>query len=124
MMGALFCLYYISIVAPPSAETYARRRHLLHTPFTPPQVEEHLSLFAAFKGVPAKDIPAAVDEMVREVGLTEKRKTASKNLSGGCVGWWFGSFLCGGVGVGGGLEFHPARGLAAVSHPTKQNKIG
>lgn len=46
-------------------------------------VEEHLSLFAAFKGVPATQIPGAVDEMVREVGLTEKRRVASKNLSGG-----------------------------------------
>jgi len=46
-------------------------------------VEEHLTLFAAFKGVPAREIPAAVESMIREVGLTEKRKTASKNLSGG-----------------------------------------
>lgn len=66
------------------ATLYACHRHLTPHP-SHTQVEEHLSIFAAFKGVPAKDIPAAVDEMVREVGLTEKRKTASKNLSGGYV---------------------------------------
>jgi ABC-type multidrug transport system ATPase subunit len=46
-------------------------------------VEEHLTLFAAFKGVPAREIPSEVESMIREVGLTEKRKVASKNLSGG-----------------------------------------
>jgi hypothetical protein len=37
-------------------------------------VEEHLVLFASFKGVPSKEIPAQVEEMIKEVGLTEKRK--------------------------------------------------
>ena len=46
-------------------------------------VEEHLTLFASFKGVPKAQIPAAVEEMIKEVGLTEKRTVASKNLSGG-----------------------------------------
>ena len=37
-------------------------------------VEEHLILFASFKGMPRNQIPHAVDEMIKEVGLTEKRK--------------------------------------------------
>lgn len=37
-------------------------------------VEEHLALFAAFKGMAPRAIPAAVEEVIREVGLTEKRK--------------------------------------------------
>ena len=46
-------------------------------------VEEHLTLFASFKGMPRAQIPAAVETMIAEVGLTEKRKVASKSLSGG-----------------------------------------
>ena len=37
-------------------------------------VEEHLILFASFKGMPRNQIPHAVDEMIAEVGLVEKRK--------------------------------------------------
>jgi ABC-type multidrug transport system ATPase subunit len=46
-------------------------------------VEEHLTLFASFKGMPRAEISAAVETMIAEVGLTEKRKAASKSLSGG-----------------------------------------
>ena len=46
-------------------------------------VEEHLSLFAAFKGTPRPEIKAEVEKMIQSVGLTEKRKEYSKNLSGG-----------------------------------------
>jgi ABC-type multidrug transport system ATPase subunit len=46
-------------------------------------VEEHLTLFANFKGMPRSEVQAAVTSMIAEVGLTEKRKVASKNLSGG-----------------------------------------
>jgi ATP-binding cassette subfamily A (ABC1) protein 3 len=45
--------------------------------------EEHLQLFGVFKGVPARELPAAVDRMIRQVGLVEKRRVHSKNLSGG-----------------------------------------
>jgi len=46
-------------------------------------VEEHLILFASFKGVPNNRLKAMVDEMIKEVGLTEKKKVIAKNLSGG-----------------------------------------
>ena len=46
-------------------------------------VEEHLSLFAAFKGTPRSEVKAEVEKMIQSVGLTEKRKSYSKNLSGG-----------------------------------------
>jgi ABC-type multidrug transport system ATPase subunit len=46
-------------------------------------VEEHSTLFASFKGVPSADIKNAVNETILIVGLTEKRKAFSKNLSGG-----------------------------------------
>ncbi|CAM9360676.1 unnamed protein product [Chrysoparadoxa australica] len=46
-------------------------------------VLEHLRMFAAFKGVPSKEVEAEVEKMIVAVGLTEKRKAASKNLSGG-----------------------------------------
>ncbi|EWM26310.1 atp-binding cassette superfamily [Nannochloropsis gaditana] len=46
-------------------------------------VEEHLTLFANFKGMQRSEVQAAVTSMIAEVGLTEKRKVASKNLSGG-----------------------------------------
>lgn len=46
-------------------------------------VEEHLVMFAAFKGVPTASIPAEVETMIQSVGLTEKRHAYSKTLSGG-----------------------------------------
>ena len=46
-------------------------------------VEEHLQLFAAFKGVPAKDQKAEVETIIQSVGLTEKRKAYTRTLSGG-----------------------------------------
>lgn len=54
-------------------------------------VEEHLSMFAAFKGVPQESIAKEVESMIQSVGLTEKRHAYSKTLSGGqkrklCVG--------------------------------------
>ena len=46
-------------------------------------VEEHLTMFAALKGVPRKELKEEVEKMVQSVGLTEKRKAMSKTLSGG-----------------------------------------
>ena len=46
-------------------------------------VEEHLYLFATFKGTDPKEIPAEVDKMVKAVDLQAKRFDMSKNLSGG-----------------------------------------
>jgi len=46
-------------------------------------VEEHLSMFAMFKGVKGNELDNAVQTMVASIGLTEKRHTASKLLSGG-----------------------------------------
>lgn len=43
-------------------------------------VKEHLNLFATFKGVPSSEIPSMVEEMIAEVGLTEKVNTQSKKL--------------------------------------------
>ena len=44
---------------------------------------QHLEIFAAFKGVAADLIPAAVEKMVGLVGLKEKRGAKSAMLSGG-----------------------------------------
>lgn len=46
-------------------------------------MEEHLIMFASFKGMKSSDIPAEVEKMIKSVGLTEKRKAYSNSLSGG-----------------------------------------
>jgi ABC-type multidrug transport system ATPase subunit len=46
-------------------------------------VVQHLELFAAIRNMEPGQIPAMVDRMVAELGLTEKRGTAIKDLSGG-----------------------------------------
>ena len=46
-------------------------------------VEEHLSMFAAFKGTPRNQLRDEVEKMIQSVGLTEKRHARSKTLSGG-----------------------------------------
>ena len=46
-------------------------------------VQEHLQLYGAVKGVPRAELQRAVDEMIEQVGLTEKRHVASAALSGG-----------------------------------------
>jgi ABC-type multidrug transport system ATPase subunit len=63
-------------------------------------VEEHLTLFASFKGTPKAELKEEVEKMIQSVGLTEKRKAFSRTLSGGqkrklSVGIAFiGKFLC------------------------------
>jgi ATP-binding cassette, subfamily A (ABC1), member 3 len=46
-------------------------------------VKEHLELYAAIKGVPAGEVPAAIAEALGMVGLTEKLDAQSGTLSGG-----------------------------------------
>ena len=46
-------------------------------------VQEHLQLYAGVKGVPRAELQQAVDDMIQQVGLTEKRHVASAALSGG-----------------------------------------
>ena len=46
-------------------------------------VEEHLKLFATFKGMKPKDIPKEVDKIIADVDLKAKRFDLAKNLSGG-----------------------------------------
>eukprot|EP01138_Halocafeteria_seosinensis_P007062 gb/GECG01007221.1/.p1 GENE.gb/GECG01007221.1/~~gb/GECG01007221.1/.p1 ORF type:complete len:1912 (+),score=224.19 gb/GECG01007221.1/:1-5736(+) len=46
-------------------------------------VEEHLKLFAGLKEVPRAEVDAAVGDIIKEVGLTEKVRVKSKQLSGG-----------------------------------------
>ena len=46
-------------------------------------VQEHLQLFAAIKGMPSKEVDAAITHALKEVGLTEKRHAQSRVLSGG-----------------------------------------
>jgi len=46
-------------------------------------VTEHLYLFARIKGLARSEIPGRVEEIVEQVGLTEKVNTFSMNLSGG-----------------------------------------
>lgn len=46
-------------------------------------VEEHLQFFASVKGCPPEEIEQEVTNIIESVGLKEKRKEYSKNLSGG-----------------------------------------
>jgi len=46
-------------------------------------VREHLELFAAIKGVPKEDTERQINEMIEQVGLTEKVNDKSAALSGG-----------------------------------------
>ena len=46
-------------------------------------VEEHLYMYARFKGTPADQVAVEVEKMINSVGLTEKRKVYSMHLSGG-----------------------------------------
>eukprot|EP00043_Microstomoeca_roanoka_P008399 m.80908 g.80908 ORF g.80908 m.80908 type:complete len:1735 (+) comp14227_c0_seq1:159-5363(+) len=46
-------------------------------------VEEHLQFFCKLKGVPAKNIPHHVDEMIESLQLPDKRHAMVKTLSGG-----------------------------------------
>jgi ATP-binding cassette subfamily A (ABC1) protein 3 len=46
-------------------------------------VEEHLTMFASFKGTPRGEIKAEVEKMIQSVGLTEKRQAYAGTLSGG-----------------------------------------
>jgi len=46
-------------------------------------VIEHLNMFAMFKGVKSEELAGIVDTMIMSVGLTEKRQTPAKQLSGG-----------------------------------------
>lgn len=46
-------------------------------------VEEHLIMFASFKGMSRAELKQEVEQMIQIVGLTEKRNVRSKLLSGG-----------------------------------------
>jgi len=46
-------------------------------------VREHLRMYACFKGVPGKEVNSAVEKMIIEVDLKEKRNCRAKFLSGG-----------------------------------------
>lgn len=46
-------------------------------------VREHLEYFAGVKGVPKEQVNHTVNEILRQIGLTEKVDTFSKDLSGG-----------------------------------------
>ena len=46
-------------------------------------VEEHLTLFASFKGMRGMRLREEVEKMISSVGLQEKRKAYSRTLSGG-----------------------------------------
>lgn len=46
-------------------------------------VREHLELFAALRGVPRRNIPAAVRSAAAEVDLVEKLGMITEELSGG-----------------------------------------
>ncbi len=46
-------------------------------------VQEHLIMFASFKGLVGNKIKDEVEKMIQSVGLTEKRHALSKTLSGG-----------------------------------------
>ena len=46
-------------------------------------VQEHLQIYGAVKGLPRGELQQAVDEMIEQVGLTEKRHVPTAALSGG-----------------------------------------
>jgi ABC-type multidrug transport system ATPase subunit len=64
---------------------------LRHPPSLPPSavlwpqltVRDHLTLFAALKGIPAADVAATIATAAAEVGLAEQGDTAAHGLSGG-----------------------------------------
>ena len=45
-------------------------------------VEEHLWFYARLKGAASKEVKAEMEKMIRDVGLPNKRKEMSVNLSG------------------------------------------
>eukprot|EP01070_Trichotokara_eunicae_P009198 Trichotokara_eunicae@DN6013_c0_g1_i4.p1 len=46
-------------------------------------IEEHLRMVCEFRKVPRKEIKEEIEKVIDEVNLNEKRRTLSKNLSGG-----------------------------------------
>ena len=46
-------------------------------------VEEHLKFCGLVRGVPQKDLQQSIDDLLRDLNLTEKRNVQSMNLSGG-----------------------------------------
>lgn len=46
-------------------------------------VEEHIELFASFRGMEGEELEEEVDKLIQDVNLQEKREEYSKNLSGG-----------------------------------------
>lgn len=46
-------------------------------------MREHLELYAIIKQVPKDRVKASIEELIAEVGLTEKVNTKSSALSGG-----------------------------------------
>lgn len=46
-------------------------------------VKEHLYFFGTIKGLSCSELSNAVDEMMKDVGLSEKKDTIARNLSGG-----------------------------------------
>lgn len=46
-------------------------------------VAEHLAMFATFKGMKKKDIPAAVHQIIEDLDLMDKKDYRAKGLSGG-----------------------------------------
>ena len=45
-------------------------------------MEEHLWFYARLKGAASKEVKAEMEKMIRDVGLPNKRKEMSVNLSG------------------------------------------
>ena len=45
-------------------------------------VEEHIWFYARLKGRTSEEVSKEMDQMVNDVGLANKRKEISKNLSG------------------------------------------
>lgn len=46
-------------------------------------VEEHVRLFATFRGLAGETLELEVDKLIKDVNLEEKRNEYAKNLSGG-----------------------------------------
>ena len=46
-------------------------------------VEEHLQLYATFKGLDKQEMKIEINKLINDVNLAQKRDEYSKNLSGG-----------------------------------------
>lgn len=50
-------------------------------------MEEHIYFYARLKGRSRDEVKAEMEQMIKDVGLPQKRKELAKNLSGVSLTW-------------------------------------